>query len=354
MDIERPALSQLDPTVRAYIEALEAELDRLRQDEVTADARETAEAPLEPDEPPTTFNLITISALGFAKRTPRHLYSHQRRGGMGIFDLEVSGDDRPALLTIADESQNLILITNLARAFRVRVSDLPESPVRSRGQSLTAPLPLQRDERLSAVLPDRDNGYVAVLSWRGYVRCLRYNLFGEHMNPGATLYDVKEFGAPIAACWTPGDADLFIATWQGNAIRFSERQVPVRGGLGIRLDAEDSATAIAVVRQDSSVFLLGSDGKGTIRLMSGFNPNKSSGGGGKQAMKTDRLVGAVTLGGDDDIFIISRLGKVIRFRSAEVPAKEGVVQGVNCMALRADDTMAVINSPVVNRSANPA
>ena len=51
---------------------------------------------------------------------------------------------------------------------------------------------------------------------------------------------------------------------------------------------------------------------------------------------------------------IARLGKVIRFRSAEVPAKEGVVQGVNCMALRADDTMAVINSPVVNRIANPA
>jgi DNA gyrase subunit A len=319
---------------------------RLPQAEPLVEAAERVEPQLEPDEAPTPLNVITVSALGFAKRTPRHLYSRQRRGGMGVFDLEVSDADRPALLTVADESQSLILITNLARAFRVRVRDLPEVPVHGRGQSLTSPLPLQRDERLSVALPNRDSGYLAVLSWRGFVRCLRYNVLGEGMIPGMALYEVREFGAPIAACWTPGDADLFVATRRGMAIRFSERQVPVAGGPGIRLEAEDSAAAIAPVRQESGVFLLGADGKGTIRLMSGFSPNKSPGGGGKQALKTDRLVGAVTLGENDDLFIISRLGKIIRFRAPDVPAKEGVVQGVHCMALRADDTAAVVNSPV--------
>ncbi len=116
MHLERPDLGQTAPVVRAYIEALEAEL--------------------EPSEPPATLNVITASAAGVAKRTPRHLYGRQRRGGMGIFDLDTSEDDPPACLTIADESQKLLLFTTLARAFELPVNALPESPVRARGEAL--------------------------------------------------------------------------------------------------------------------------------------------------------------------------------------------------------------------------
>jgi DNA gyrase/topoisomerase IV subunit A len=75
--------------------------------------------------------------------------------------------------------------------------------------------------------------------------------------------------------------------------------------------------------------------------MAGFSPNKAPGAGGKTAMKTDHLVGAAAVDETGDIFIISRLSKIIRFQAAEIPAKEGVVQGVNCMALRADETVAL-------------
>jgi len=347
MNLERPDLSQVDPTVLAYIEALEAENERLRASAGAAEAPlESAEMelPLEPNEPPTTLNLITISHSGIAKRTPRLLYSRQRRGGMGIFDLETTEADPPAFLIIADESQALILFTTQARAFRLPVRDLPESPVRSRGQSLTDSLSLLPDERLAAVLPDQSSGAAAFLTKRGYVRCLPAHLFGEKMNPGTTVYKYEELGPLIAARWTSGNSDLFIATRHGLAIRFPEKQVPLQGGLGIRLDADDAPVALAAVRPESSVFLLGSDGRGTIRLMSGFNANKVPGGGGKVALKTDHLVGAVTVDEADDIFIISRLSKIIRFQAAEVPAKEGVVQGVNCMALRADETVAVARS----------
>jgi DNA gyrase subunit A len=95
------------------------------------------------------------------------------------------------------------------------------------------------------------------------------------------------------------------------------------------------------VQEDSSVFLLSADGKGAIRLMSGFAANKAPGAGGKVALKAEQLVGAVTCTDRDDLFVISRLGKIIRFQAVEVPPKEGVVQGVNCMALRADETTAL-------------
>jgi len=345
-------LSQADPAIRAYIEALEAEVKQLRHavepDEsadAEADESARAEALLDQSEPPTTLNLITISTQGMIKRTPRHLYSRQRRGGMGIFDLETSEDDPPAALLIADEAQSLIVITDRARVFRLPVNALPASPVRARGQSLTELLPLDLSERPTVVLADHGRGYLILLTERGYVRPMPAHLVGEKMPPNFTLYKSEEFGAPVSACWTPGDRDLFIATRQGLAIRFPEKQAPLPGGLGIRLEAADAAIAIAAVRADSGVFLLGADGRGTIRLMSGFNANKSPGAGGKTAMKTDRLIGAVTVKESDDLFIISRLSKIIRFRAGEVPPKDGVVQGVNCMALRADETLAVCVSP---------
>jgi DNA gyrase subunit A len=105
---------------------------------------------------------------------------------------------------------------------------------------------------------------------------------------------------------------------------------------------DDVAVAVTSVYAESGVFLLGHDGKGTIRLMPGFTANKAPGAGGKVVMKSDQLIGAIAVGEEDDIFIISRLSKIIRFRADEVPPKEGVVQGVNCIALRADEAVGVV------------
>jgi DNA gyrase/topoisomerase IV subunit A len=341
MEIERPDLDNLDPAVRAYIAALEAEIEQLRQGRKASRRSAATEEPAEPNEPPTTINVVTVSESGSIKRTPRHLYSRQRRGGMGVFDLQTPEDDPPAHLAIADESESLVVVTDRARAFRLPLERLPESPVNSRGQQLAALLKLNGGERPAVVLSDQGSAYVAILSQRGHVHWMAGHLLGEKLLPGTILYDIKKLGPPVAACWTPGDGDLFIATRGGQAIRFSARQVPMRGCLGIRLDRDDTAVAIAAVREDSGVFLLSADGKGSIRLMAGLRANKSPGGGGKIALKTDHLIGAATVSEGDDVFAISRLGKIIRFQAAEVPPKEGVVQGVSCMALRADEVVAL-------------
>ena len=88
------------------------------------------------------------------------------------------------------------------------------------------------------------------------------------------------------------------------------------------------------------VFLVGDDGKGTVRLMAGFRTNKSPGAGGKVAMKAERLLCAHTVAAGQDALIISALGKIIRFAADDIPAKVGVVQGVHCMSLRADSVTA--------------
>ena len=103
MTLERPDLSKASPEIKAYIESLESEIATLRQDNKKQfDDYEPPVPLLETSEPPTTINLITATASGIAKRTPRHLFSRQRRGGMGIFDLDTPGDEPPAILALAE------------------------------------------------------------------------------------------------------------------------------------------------------------------------------------------------------------------------------------------------------------
>ena len=337
MQLERPDLSGVSPEVLAYIEALEAALDDA-DDEGGRSARQ--EAPLEPSEPPTTKQMVTISTSGLGKRTSRHHYLRQRRGGMGIFDLDSGDADPPAFLLSVEEGAGLILITNQGRAFRSDVRSLPQTDIRGRGTSLLADFPLRSDEKLAIVAPDQGGSYLVLVSVRGQVRRIGSQYLGKSLQPGTMIYNINEGGAPAAACWTGGNDDLFIATRQGKAIRFAERLVPVRGCLGLRVDPGDAVVGVAGSTEEGGVFLLTDDGKGTIRLMRGFSANKSPGASGKVAMKTETLVGAYSVKAGDDIFAISALGKIIRFQADEVPAKEGVVQGVNCMSLRNDHCTA--------------
>jgi DNA gyrase subunit A len=291
--------------------------------------------------------VITISRLGQIKRTPRHFYGRQRRGGMGVFDLQMGEDDGPQVVTLADASDRLLLFSDLGRGFRLEVSNLPEEDVRARGASLRTLLPLQDEERIVAALPARGGAHVILASERGWVRRVRSSFFAGALIPGTSFHETNQGGPLAAACWSPGDADLFIVTRQGLAIRFSESQVSGRtGALGLRVAAGDAVVGVTPVYEQGGAFIADAAGQGTIRLMTGFRPNKSPGAAGKQAMKSEEVIGTAAVSPEDDLFLISRLGKMIRFSAGDVPAKESAVQGVNCMSLRADATVALASARI--------
>jgi DNA gyrase subunit A len=343
MNLERPDLTHVDPEIAAYIEALETQLLLLQAGQQSQEAVESAP---EPSEPPTSINVISMSHNGFAKRTPRHFYGRQRRSGMGVFDLDSADDDPPALLSVADESAVLLLFTNFGRAFRMTVDALAEAPVRARGQNVMNLFTFRPHERIVAALPADEGESVALASQRGWVRTIPAVRLNSYLIPGMSFYDVQQGGQVTAACWTKDDDDLFMVTRLGKAIRFAARQVHKSGSLGLRVDMGDPVAAITAVTETSGVFLISHDGKGAIRLMSGFRQNKAPGAGGKVAIKTDKLIGAVTVTPEDDLFLLSKLGKIIRFKAAEVPPKEGVVQGVHCMTLRNDEVTAVARAVI--------
>lgn len=358
----RPNLEGIPVIVQQYIDALETEIAALRSAAKSSTSRGSRnDTPAEPSEPPTTMQVISISRSGLAKRTPRHLYIRQRRGGMGVFDLESTDDDPPAHLIVADESQHLVVITTEARAFRIPVNSILQTDVRGRGHSILESFPLKEGESLSVIFA-ADQGaaqgisgsYVVLVSERGQVRRIASHYFGDNLQSGTVLYNVAEGGSPAAACWSTGDQELFLITRGGQAIRFAEKQVPVRGCLGMRVDPNDQIVGAAAVDANGGVFIATDEGKGTVRLMSGFTANKAPGSGGKVGIKSDVVTGVSAVSMDDDIFLISRLGKIIRFQTNEIPAKEGVVQGVNCMALRADDCTGLTTSVVAAASPSEA
>lgn len=348
-NLNRPNLEDIPAEVVTYIESLERQLS---ESTTRRSGRPGSRAEmLDPSEPPTTIQVISISQQGLAKRTPRHLYLRQRRGGMGVFDLESPENDPPAHLIIADESDHLVFVTSEARAFRAAVKKIVETEVRGRGQSVLNSFPLKEGERLALVFAANagrthgiEGSHIVLLSQRGQVRRIASHYVGESLQPGTVLYNIAEGGPPAAACWSTGGQELFLITRRGQAIRFAEKQVPVRGCLGMRVDPGDEIAGVAATPAEGGVLLVTEDGKGTIRLMPGFSANKSPGGGGKVGIKSDHVIGASAVSSNEDIFIISRLGKVIRFQASEIPAKEGVVQGVNCMSLRADECTALATS----------
>jgi DNA gyrase subunit A len=252
MTNERPDLTHTDPAIRAYIEALEAELERRTPGpQSRRPHRRTAAGP---HRAATTRQVITVSRNGLAKRTPRHLYLRQRRGGMGIFDLDSPADDPPAHLLIADVAQDILIITSLARVFRRPVRQLPEAPIRSRGQHIAQGLPLESGESVALVLPHQNGGYLTVLTAQAQVRRLRHHFFGDNMTPGNLLYDPRVLGQPLAACWSSGSDDLFVATRQGKAIRFAESLIPAKGCPAIRPADDDAVVGLAAVQPASRVF----------------------------------------------------------------------------------------------------
>lgn len=270
---ERPDLSDIPADVVAYIEALEARLQERGED-----TRPNRPAAL-PDEPPTTKVIVTISRDGMVKRTPRHLYGRQRRGGMGIFDFWMC----PRRFTRATgpcrrRGHAHIRSTDDGRAFRLPLSSISESPVRARGQALRDLLPLWPNERIVGTLPEGGGQYAVLLSKRGWARRVQAAYLEKTSSPALHFNDPRR-AAPVAACWSAGAGDSFLASREGKGIRsWNDRYLSVAASEYAILTDEAVAVAGLVGPQANGVFLLGvEDGQGTVRLMSGFSANKAPG-----------------------------------------------------------------------------
>ncbi len=347
--MERPNLTNIPKPVVDYIEYLETLIGQIKSTKTTittADSLNFDALPLKP-ESPTTIQIISVSRLGFAKRTARHHYLPQHRGGTGNPDFQVDSVDAHAFLAVTNNSATVLALTNKGRVFRIPFSRLEEKGLREPGSWLWERIELDNDEQVACLLPVQATGFIVMVTRYGRIRVLRHHLFGEHMRPGMGVFSTQEHGELATACWTPGDADILVSTRNGMAIRFNEKIIPPPGDQAIRLSDGDEISGLAPVYSESDVFIATADGRGALRKMSGFAPNKSMGGSGKILIKSNHVIGIASIRPDDHIFLLTQQGKVIRFPVDEVPLTDAPVQGVNCMTLRGDEVISMINSGLI-------
>ncbi len=360
-------IAQASPALQRYIRTLELENARLRQEllelrqsaarrqraETTRETRpEAAPSQLATIRYPEDVMVLTITARGLAKRTPLNDYATQRRGGIGVFDIQTTRDDVVTHLVVTRASAALLVLSSRGRAYRIPVDSLPLTEVRGRGASLPERLLFTEEETVAAVLAlddeqdSRTNVLIATQS--GWLRALHRNYVGPRLQPGTLLSDPKRGGPPAVMTLSDGAGDVLIVLRSGLGYRFPERLISREGVRGIQTRPDDQVAGLVSVKSDDDdVLLVTADGQGTRRQMAGFTTNKSPGGQGKVIMKSDALVGAVRVGSGDEALCISGLAKIIRFAVDEAPAKSGNVQGVSVLDTRGDSlaALAVVAAP---------
>ena len=173
----RPDLTNVSPEIVAYIEYLEKKTGT-RQRQSDSEFEDTDLAPgiaaaALPAERETAASILTVTRSGLAKRTLRHLYARQHRGGMGSYGIDLIDEDTPALLSCIEEGNHVLLFTNRARVFRYVLNNIPATQVMDRGASIIDRLGLETDEWIVAALPEQARGYINLASAAGRVRNLR-------------------------------------------------------------------------------------------------------------------------------------------------------------------------------------
>lgn len=354
-------INQASPALQRYIRTLEMENSRLRQELMelrqSAVRRQRAELAREtrsdaaPTQLPTMrypddVMVLTVTRGGLAKRTPLNDYSTQRRGGMGVFDIQSTRDDLAAHLAVTRASASLLVLSSRGRAFRVAVDNLPLAEVRGRGASIPERLLFTEDEAVAAVLPLDDEqdsrSTVLIATQSGWLRSLHRNYVGPRLQPGTLLSDPKRGGAPAVMALSNGASDVLLVLRSGLGYRFPERLISREGVRGIQTRPDDPVIGLVSVQSDEDeVLLVTADGQGTRRQMAGFASNKSPGGQGKVIMKSDAVAGAARVGHGDEALCISGFAKIIRFAIDEIPAKSGNVQGVAVLDTRGDSLAAL-------------
>ncbi len=354
-------ISQASPALQRYIRTLELENARLRQElmelrqsatrrQRAEVARETRSAPALTQLPtiryPDDVMVLTVTRGGLAKRTPLNSYATQRRGGMGVFDIQSTRDDLVAHLVVTRASASLLVLSSRGRAVRIPVDSVPLTEVRGRGASLPERLLFTEDETLAAVLAlddERDTrNTVLIATASGWLRSLHRSYVGPRLQPGTLLSDPKRGGAPAALTLSNGAGDVLLVLRSGLGYRFPERLISREGVRGIQTRPDDPVVGLVSVQgEEDEVLLVTADGQGTRRQMAGFASNKSPGGQGKVIMKSDAVAAAAVVGPGDEALCISGFAKIIRFAVDEIPAKTGNVQGVNVLDTRGDSLAAL-------------
>ncbi|HNV21927.1 MAG TPA: DNA gyrase subunit A [Candidatus Hydrogenedentes bacterium] len=304
--------------------------------------------------------VVTVSSAGYIKRLPVSTYRKQRRGGKGITGMETKEGDFVRDLFIASTHQYMLFFSNAGRVYWRKVHELPKAGRTARGRAIVNLLNLSGEERITACLPVRDlkedGKNVFMVTRNGTVKKTLLKAFSNPRSAGIIAIDIDEGDQLIDVQITTGEDNILLATAQGKAIRFPEKDVrsmgrSARGVVGIRLEQGDSVIGMSLAADESTVLTVTENGYGK-RTKVGEYRLQHRGGQGIINIKTSErnglVVGMLTVDDDDEIVLVSTDGIVMRCEVKGIRTIGRNTQGVTVMKPNAGAKVSAVAKAVAD------
>jgi DNA gyrase subunit A len=293
---------------------------------------------------------ITVTNSGYIKRTPITTYQRQGRGGKGRFGAAAKGSDYVEHLFIASTHAYIMIFTDDGMVYKLKVHEVPDAAASARGKAVVNLINIPSDRKLAGVVPVREfaeGRYVLMVTRKGVIKKTSLADFQNIRSNGIIAINIDEGDQLLDVVLTDGTKRIFIATHNGLAIRFDEKNVrpmgrATRGVRGINLRADDYVVSVCPVSADDSEKMLSVSEQGygkqtpitTYRL-------QSRGGKGvinmKTTDKTGKVVAVFPVDAESEIMIITQQGKLIRIEADSIRKTGRSAQGVRLIKTEEGD-----------------
>ncbi len=304
--------------------------------------------------------VITISRMGYIKRTPLTDYRTQARGGIGAKGSATRDEDFIEHLYVATMHNTMMLFTEKGRCYWLKVYNIPEGPRSAKGRAIQNLIQIDPDDKVRAYinvkkLDDKDyvnNNHIIMCTREGTIKKTLLEAYSRPRQNGVNAITIRESDQLIEAKLTSGNAEIMIASGAGKAIRFNESTVrPIgRTGAGVRGislgEGEEVIGMICVEPSDGKdVLVLSEKGYGKRTDLDEYRITNRGGKGVKTiniTEKTGSLVSIQSVSDDDDLMIINRSGITIRTAVSGIRLAGRATQGVRIINLREGDGIASV------------
>ena len=290
--------------------------------------------------------VVTISKRGYIKRNPITLYRNQRRGGKGKTAMGTKEDDFVEHLFVASTHHTFLFFTNQGKVYWRKVYDMPQAGRMSLGKAIVNLLNFEKDERLTTVLavPEFEPGYHVLMATKnGVIKKTDLMAFSRPRSGGIIALNLLEGDELIAARITDGTLNVFLGARMGKSIRFHESDIRPSGRIatgvrGMRLAEGDQIVGMEVLSHGQTLFAVTEHGYGKRTSIDEY-PVQKRGGKGVISIKTSERNGPVVaillVTEDDDLMLMTNIGKVIRTPISSISVISRNTQGVKVMGMEA-------------------
>ena len=304
--------------------------------------------------------VITISHMGYIKRTPLAEYRTQHRGGVGIKASATRDEDFIEHIYMASMHDTMLFFTEKGRCYWLKVYDIPEGTRSSKGRAIQNVIQIEPDDKVRTYLNVRglenaeyvNSHYIVMCTRDGIIKKTSLEAYSRPRQNGVNAITIKEGDQLIDAALTSGQAEIIIAAREGKAIRFPESTVrPIgRTGAGVRaitIEGDDRVVGMICMEPDSQndILVLSENGYGKRTDLEDYRITNRGGKGVKTLQVTDKtgkLVSIQAVSDDNDLMIITRNGTAIRTAAADIRVAGRATQGVRIINLRNGDAIASV------------